>query len=92
MPRLRAMSMSGLVSELKDTMPCTSPGADAGFLQRQVDRLDGEAQFRSSRRLGELGGPDAGDGHLATERMGWHQAWPPSGRTRRQHHLTVPVT
>ena len=27
MPRLRAMSMSGLVSELKVTIPCTSDGA-----------------------------------------------------------------
>jgi len=27
MPKLRAMSMSGLVSELNVTMPCTSSGA-----------------------------------------------------------------
>ena len=32
MPRLRAMSMSGLVSELKLTMPSTSAGSDAGIL------------------------------------------------------------
>ena len=37
MPRLRAMSMSGLVSELKLTIPCTSPGAmPASFRARST--------------------------------------------------------
>ena len=37
MPRLRAMSMSGLVSELNVTMPCTSAGArPASFSARST--------------------------------------------------------
>ena len=48
-----------------------------GLLQRQVHRLHGQAQLGAPRGLGELGGPDAGDGHPAGERVR-HQAPPPS--------------
>jgi hypothetical protein len=48
---------------------------NAGILEGKVDGLDGEAQLGAARGLGELGGPDAGDGDMSRERVR-HQDFP----------------
>ena len=67
MPRVRATSISGLVSAEKVTMPSTSAGVEAGVVEGGGHRLGGQAQLAAARVLGEFGGADAADGGGAGE-------------------------
>ena len=61
------MSISGLVSAVKVTMPSTSAGAMPASRRAAADGLDGQPQLGAAGVLGELGGADAGDGRVAGE-------------------------
>ena len=61
MPRLRATSISSLVSIVNVTSPSTSAGAEPGVVERGLHGLARELQLGAPRLLRELGLADAGD-------------------------------
>ena len=79
MPRLRATSISSLVSIVNVTSPSTSARREAGVVERGLHGFARELQLGASRLLRELGLADAGDRGAARRAVARHGARP-SGR------------
>ena len=84
--------MSGFVSELNVTIPCTSDGSDARVVQRGRHGLDRQPQLRTARVLGEFGGPDADNGRGAGEGVRVRHHASPFPLVTGSRRVTVPVT
>ena len=69
MPRLRATSISSLVSIVNVTSPSTSAARQAGVVERGLHRLARQLQLGATRLLRELGLADAGDRGAAAEQL-----------------------
>ena len=72
MPRLRATSISSLVSIVNVTSPSTSAGVEPGVVERGLHRFARELQLGAARLLRELGLADAGDRGAARQPAGRH--------------------
>ena len=82
MPRLRATSISSLLSSVNVTSPSTSAGVEPGVVERGLHRLARELELGAARLLRELGLADAGDRGPARRAVGSRAA--PTGRLERR--------
>ncbi len=87
MPRLRATSISSLVSSVNVTRPSTSAGRRPASSSAALHRFARELELAATRLLGELGLADAGDRGPVRQPAG-HAPAPRTGRPS----TAVPVT